>query len=140
MKFKKLLLWPSQNVTLSGMPKCFKSNFPNCHVIIDMSEIKCEKVTSIKSQIQLYSNYKSTFTVKFLFCIAPNKVTFLSKCYSGRTTDAQIITESGLVKLFESGDVVLADKGFQKIVSDAESQEAFVVISEGGNTIYKSRK
>lgn len=44
------------------------------------------------------------------------------------------------MKLFESSDVVLADKGFQKIVSDAESQEAFVVISEGGNTIYKSRK
>ncbi len=83
----------------------------------------------MKNQIRLYSNHKSTFTVKFLVGVIPScEVTFLSKCYGGRTTDGQIVTESGFVKLLEPGDKVFADKGFPRIISSVENQGAFIVM------------
>jgi hypothetical protein len=128
-KFSKMLIWPSREIIQSRMPTSFKDDFPDCRVIIDASEIHCEKLSSVKNQILLYSNYKSTFTVKFLVGVAPScEVTFLSKCYGGRTTDGQIVTESGFVKLLEPGDKVLADKGFPRIISSVENQGAFIVM------------
>ena len=127
--FKKLLIWPEKSIIQSRMPQSFKEDFPNCRVVIDASEIECEKPAAVKNQILLYSNYKSAFTVKFLIGVAPScEVIFLSKCYGGRTTDAQIVTESGFVKLLEQDDVVLADKGFPRIISSVERQGAFVVM------------
>jgi hypothetical protein len=128
-KFVKMLIWPSKEIIRSRMPTSFKDDFPDCRVIIDASEIHCEKPSSVKSQILLYSNYKSTFTVKFLVGVAPScEVTFLSKCYGGRTTDGQIVTESGFVELLEPGDKVLADKGFPRIMSNVEDKGAFIVM------------
>jgi len=128
-KFKAMILWPSKNLIRSRMPKSFQTDFPNCRVIIDASQVEIEKPASVRSQNLFYSNYKSTFTVKFLIGVAPScEVIFLSKCYGGRATDGQIVTESGLVNLLEPGDVVLADKGFPRIVSTFENQGAFVVM------------
>ena len=128
-KCKNLLIWPSRERIQARMPKSFQDDFPDCRVIIDASEIECEKPASVKSQILMYSNYKSTFTAKFLIGIAPScEVTFLSKCYGGRTTDGQIVSESGFVKLLEPGDKVLADKGFPRIITDVENQGAFIVM------------
>jgi hypothetical protein len=128
-KCHKLLIWPSREMIQARMPKSFQDDFPNCRVIIDATEIECEKPTAVKSQILMYSNYKSTFTVKCLVGIAPScEVTFLSKCYGGRTTDGQIVSESGFVKLLEPGDQVLADKGFPRIITDVENQGAFIVM------------
>ena len=47
----------------------------------------------------------------FLGTAPSGEVTFLSRCYGGRTTDAQIVQESGFLKLVEANDIVLADKG-----------------------------
>lgn len=128
-KASKLLIWPPRERILSRMPKSFLTDFPDCRCIIDASEIECEKPTDVQSQILMYSNYKSTFTIKFLVGIAPScEITFLSKCYVGRTTDGQIVTESGFVNLLEPGDKVLADKGFPRIVSDVENRGAFIVL------------
>ena len=75
----------------------------------------------------MYSNYKSSFTMKFLIGIAPSGlITFLSKSYGGRVTDCHLTTESGFLNLLEPGDVVLADKGFPTIVESAQERGAFV--------------
>ena len=37
---------------------------------------------------------------------------FLSKCWGGRASDRSITVNSGMLSLFENGDVVLADGGY----------------------------
>ena len=52
-------------------------------------------------------------TVKFLIDITPcGAISFLSKYWGGRATDKCITMNSGFLKLFDFGDVVLADRGF----------------------------
>ena len=63
---KPLVFWPSREKINKTMPNCFKKDFPNCRVIIDCTEIKCEKPSKIKKQNALYSHYKSSHTLKFL--------------------------------------------------------------------------
>ena len=64
----------------------------------------------------MYSNYKSSHTVKFLIGIAPSgEIIFISKAYGGRVTDTYLTVNSGILELLEPGDVVLADKGFQQL-------------------------
>jgi len=42
-------------------------------------------------------------------------ISFLSKCYGGRTSDSFITYDSGFLEKLEPGDEVLADKGFPGI-------------------------
>lgn len=50
--------------------------------------------------------------------MAPNGcITFLSKPFGGRSSDAFITTQSNFLQLLEDGDKVLADKGFPTIDS-----------------------
>lgn len=85
----------------------------------------------------MYSNYKGTYTAKFLIGIAPNGViTFMSRAYGGRATDAFITVDSGLFSLLEPEYVVLADKGFPGVRIDAAEANAILVMppfSSGGN-------
>ena len=61
----------------------------------------------------MYFFYKSGFTVKFLVAISTYElITFVSKCYDGKSTDGYITNDSGFVKLLDPGDEVLADKEF----------------------------
>jgi hypothetical protein len=112
---KDLLFWPSRNTVQERMPASFKTDFPNCRCIIDATEVKIEKPSRVDQEILTYSNYKGTFTMKFLVAIAPHgEIIFVSRGYGGRATDAQITTSCGLLNLLEPGDVILADKGLLK--------------------------
>jgi hypothetical protein len=111
---KDLLFWPSRNTIQERMPASFKTDFPNCRCIIDATEVKIEKPSRVDQEILTYSNYKGTFTLKFLVAIAPHgEIIFVSRGYGGRATDAQITTSCGLLDLLEPGDVILADKGLK---------------------------
>jgi hypothetical protein len=62
--------------------------------------------------------------MKYLIGVAPSGlIIFLSKAYGGRVTDCQLTADSGLLKLLEPGDVVLADKGLPSIVENVEKKE-----------------
>ncbi|MBM3939202.1 MAG: hypothetical protein FJ333_11205, partial [Sphingomonadales bacterium] len=79
---KNLIFWIPRSTVLARMPATFKELYPNCRVIIDATEIKCEKPKTLTQQVQMYSNYKGNFTVKFLVGIAPSgEFTFLSKTF-----------------------------------------------------------
>ncbi|KAF0746871.1 Uncharacterized protein FWK35_00026234 [Aphis craccivora] len=76
-----------------------------------------EIFTAISSKMDLqkltYSNYKHRNTLKGLVGIAPNGVlTFCSCLYPGSTSDKEIVKHSGVLNIFNSGDLILADKGF----------------------------
>ena len=126
---KDLLYWFPRSTVNSRMPSSFKDKYPNCRVIIDATEVKCEKPKTLTQQVQMYSNYKSSFTVKVLVGIAPSgEFTFVSKAFGGRVTDTFLTVNSGLLKLLEPGDVVLADKGFPQIEPDLNNSGAFLVM------------
>ena len=69
---------------------------------------------SINNQATTWSDYKHHNTIKFLIGIAPNGyITFLSKCYGGRTSDKYVTNDSGFYDLLERDDEVMANRGFQ---------------------------
>lgn len=121
--------WPARHVVEHLLPDAFKKNYPKCRAIIDCSEIRIEHPSSIEQQVQTYSNYKSSQTVKFLIACTPDGfISFVSHCYGGRSSDSFITVDSGFLDLIEPGDVILADKGFPSIRTDVENKNAIFVM------------
>ena len=107
-----LLRWPSREEIKRQFPKSFKK-YPNTRVVIDATELFIEKPTSPCAQRATWSDYKHHNTLKLLVGIAPNGAfTFISKLWSGSTSDRKIVQESGLIDLLKEGDHVMADRGF----------------------------
>ncbi|XP_062582397.1 uncharacterized protein LOC134244135 [Saccostrea cucullata] len=101
------------------MPDCFKCLYPSTYNIIDCTEIKTERPSSLVLGSKFYSAYKSSHTWKGLVGIAPHGAfTFVSSLYTGCISDVKITKLCGLIDLLERGDSVMADKGFtlQKVL------------------------
>ena len=119
---KNFVQWPCPEVADYLMPECFKPKYEKCRVIIDCTEYRVEQPPGIEKRNFFYSQYKKGFRMKAEIGCTPNgHVSFISKLYGGRATDAQITIESGLINLLEPNDVVLADKGFPEIQSVIDS-------------------
>ena len=109
---KDLIVWPSKELIIANMPQCFK-NFPNTRIIIDCTEFFIPTPSSLVNQSITYSSYKSHNTFKLLVGISSTgAVTFLSQLCGGNASDKHIVKKSGLLDLLETGDSVMADKGF----------------------------
>jgi hypothetical protein len=63
---QKGVQWPNKTTVQKAMPNCFKQTFPNCRVILDCTEVRCERPRSTDGQFIVYSHYKATHTIKFL--------------------------------------------------------------------------
>ncbi|XP_059096866.1 uncharacterized protein LOC131891355 [Tigriopus californicus] len=124
-----LMHWPTRKAVDGTMPECFKTKFPRTRCVLDASEVKIEAPSEVASQVLFYSNYKASHTIKFLVSISPSGfISYISDAYGGRTTDAQITTESGILHFLESGDEVMCDKGFPSIESDLLDLNTFLVM------------
>jgi len=122
VKTKNLIFWPNKRTISVLLPEAFKKNYPNCRCIIDCTELKVEQPNTVEQRVYMYSRYKGSYTVKFLVAITPNgMISFVSKCYGGRSSDSFITNDSGFLALLESGDEVLADKGFPGIKTTDEN-------------------
>lgn len=128
-KTRKYIYWPRREVVLKSQPEAFKKNYPNCRVIIDCTEIRIEQPSRVDQRIYMYSQYKSTYTVKFLLGVTPHgQVSFLSSCYGGKASDSFITNDSGLLHLLQPGDQVLADKGFPGIKIGFNNENVIIVM------------
>ena len=126
---KNWIFWPTKEVISRTMPLCFKQFYPNCTVIIDCTEMKTERPTTIPQQILMWSDYKSSFTIKYLIGITPEGlIMFLSKGYGGRASDSFITNHSGFLKHLQLGDTVMADKGFPQIQADLNDKNVLLVM------------
>ena len=60
-----------------------------------------------------FSNYKNDNTFKALIGISPDgTITFVSSLFLGSVSDKALTRQSGIFDLLESGDSVMADRGF----------------------------
>ncbi|KAK0151008.1 hypothetical protein N1851_007884 [Merluccius polli] len=116
-------MWPQRDIIIEMMPENFKKEFPNTLLIIDGTEIKIQRPSSMTRQSQCYSDYKSCNTLKGLVGIEPRGgVTFASMLFSGGISDKDLTRQSGLLETLRDliaegkinvGDGVMADKGFR---------------------------
>ena len=111
---KALECFPPFHVIKKYMPEPFKTEYPNyTRLIIDANEFSVERPSSLLSQATTFSAYKNTNTVKVLVGITPSgAISFVSQAYEGSISDQKLVEFSGLLEKLESGDELMADKGF----------------------------
>lgn len=106
-------LWLPKSEIQRLMPEEFKNLYPNTRVVIDCTEIRIQRPSSLVFNSQSFSNYKGANTFKCLLGVAPHgAITFISSLYTGCMSDVEITRLCGLLDLLEPGDDVMADKGF----------------------------
>ena len=118
-----LSLWPDRSILIENMPKKFREEFPTTLAIIDCTELKTERPTSLKSQSQCYSEYKSSPTLKALVVTDPRgSVMFTTELFTGSISDKEIFQQGHFFELLadllkegkiNQGDGLMADKGFR---------------------------
>ena len=98
------------------MPQIFKETNPRTRVIIDCTEIFCQRPSSLTIQSSLFSHYKHHMTYKGLVGIAPSgAVTFICELYAGSISDVEIVQWCGILKkdLWDESDSLMADRAFK---------------------------
>ena len=113
-RLQVLVFWPERDALQKTMPMEFRKHYGlKCVSIIDCFEVFIEKPSNLKARCETYSSYKSHNTVKFLMSITPQgHVSFISKAWTGRTSDKCITENSGYLNFINPGDLILADRGF----------------------------
>ncbi|XP_013381065.1 uncharacterized protein LOC106152083 [Lingula anatina] len=104
--------FPSVEEVRPHLPACF-SDYPDTRVVIDCTEVYVQKPSSLKSQRELWSNYKHHNTYKGLVGISPDgTLSYVSDLYGGSASDKFITKDCGILELLQEGDNVMADRGF----------------------------
>lgn len=104
--------WPSSNEILQDLPECFK-DYENLRIILDCVEMKVERPLNHCSQVMTNSHHDDIQSYKFLTGVTPRgHISFVSKAYDGRSSDSAIFEQSELIKLLESGDCIMVNRGF----------------------------
>ena len=108
-------IWPTKDIVIETMTEYFRDTYPNTRVIIDCTELFCQKPSSLTIRSSLFSHYKYHITYKGLVEISPSRaITFVSELYDGSTSDAEIVKRCGILnkELWSKDDDVMADRGF----------------------------
>lgn len=131
LRFKttNLVYWPDQEAVRASTPGCFKPDYSDTRVILDCTEFRIETPSTVENRVFCYSHYKHGFTFKVLFGITPSGfISFKSNAYGGRISDSHITVDSGIIKLLEHGDKILADKGFPEVQSSIDKSGKKIIL------------
>lgn len=121
-KLCQINIWPHRDVIIENMPKEYKAEFPTTLVIIDGTELRTQAPCGLALQSQMYSDYKSSTTLKGLIgCDPRGTVVFVSELFTGSVSDPALTEQSGFYELIKTmkshgyiqdKDGIMADKGF----------------------------
>ncbi|KAJ8681524.1 hypothetical protein QAD02_017316 [Eretmocerus hayati] len=91
----------------------FKKDFSKTRVIIDDTEIYIERSGNPLIQQSSFSVYKNHATLKEAVGSTPEGlISYRSPLYGGSTSDRQLVKRCKLQFKVESGDMIMADRGF----------------------------
>ncbi|XP_016367233.1 uncharacterized protein LOC107707669 isoform X1 [Sinocyclocheilus rhinocerous] len=117
-----LSVWPHRDIIADNMPDNYKAEFPTTFAILNCTEIKIEKPSSLLAQSQTCSNRKSTNTLKSLIACDPHgSIMFASTLYTGSISDQELFRRCEIKDLLKGllqcghlkrGDGLMVDKGF----------------------------
>lgn len=120
--WSKINIWPHKDLVQYYMPDHFKQYNVNVRVILDGTEIHVQKPKHPTAQQASWSSYKHGNTLKILVGATPGGLlSYCSPAYAGSVSDRQTVERSDLLQKCESGDVILADRGFNIQDKFAES-------------------
>ncbi|XP_004213091.1 uncharacterized protein LOC101237675 [Hydra vulgaris] len=112
-ELEPLIYWPAPEETLSFTHPYFIGDFVYVEGIGDCTEQTIQKSANAKAQYQTYSSYKSRNTLKkLIFCTKGGSISFVSKGYSGSSSDRFITENCNVARRFTPGFIALFDKGF----------------------------
>ena len=108
-----LIYWPTPEETLAFKHHHFSGEYNKVEAIGDCTEQVIQKSSNTKAQYQTYSSYKSRNThKKLIFCTKGGSICYVSKSYSGSSSDRFITEDCNVVQKFTPGFSVMFDKGF----------------------------
>ena len=108
----KEVMFPDRDAFQHLKPKVFKY-FKNIRCSVDCTEFFCEVPRNYAQQGNIYSAYKHHTTMKCLIAVNPNgEACFISDLYEGRIDDFTLFSQCGILNYINTGDFLLADKGF----------------------------
>ena len=113
-KLGSVPIWPAKDVVIETTPECFKATYLNTRMIIDCTELFCEKPSSLTIQSSLSCHYKHHITYKGLLGISlSGAIAFISELYDGSTSDVEIVKRCDILnkELRSKDDDVMADRG-----------------------------
>ena len=88
LKLGQINIWPTRGKVNETMPEDFKQKYSSTRVIIDCSEVRCQMLSSLHLNGELFSNYKHHTTLKGLIGISPGgAITFISQLHTGSISD-----------------------------------------------------
>ena len=106
-------IWLPRSKIRKHMPPCFKPMYKDVRVIVDCRELRSERPSDLEVQCATFSSYKSCNTHKALVGISPSGIpTFVSRFYEGSISDNRITNKTQLRDIIESGDAMMADRGW----------------------------
>ena len=112
-----LPIWPEWSDVEKTMPHVFKTSYPKTFLMVNATELRCKRPSSLSLQSHHNSSYKSHTTLKGLVGITPNgQFAFVSQLFTGSISDRQLVCESGLLRLLDHvppGKSIMADRGFK---------------------------
>ena len=112
----ELVAWPSRQAIRDNLPHAFLANYSSCESIIDCFEVEIQKPALAVSQSMSWSDYKKANSVKYLISATPDGlINFVSGGRPGRSTDMDLVRQSGYLDCLRSGATVLADRGFKEL-------------------------
>ena len=112
MQSLKESMFPNRQKMKPRLAGCFKP-FKNIRVIVDCTEFFVNTPKNLAKQVNLYSHYKHHHTFKVLVGLSPTgALCFLSEGFEGAKSDKEVFLESGIMDCLNTGDLVMADRGF----------------------------
>lgn len=110
---KAAIRWVPKEEILRNMPLCFR-DFQDTVCVVDCTEFKMQAPKCLACRLKVYSQYKSSFTVKYMTAVSPGGLlSYVSEGFGGRSTDNAIFEHSNIIHRLQPGDAVMADKGFR---------------------------
>ncbi|CAN7998195.1 unnamed protein product [Ixodes pacificus] len=111
-ELRMLTTLPSREAIKPHLPKSFRG-FENTRLVLDATEVRIQRPSSLSAQRQTFSPYKHYNTYKALIgCTPDGYVAFVSRLWGGSVSDKTNLEGSGLLDVLEEGDGIMVDKGF----------------------------